>query len=66
MSASARPQYILAPVQEDLRERMVFVGGPPRTGVPRFYQVHMGEADYERGPARVLPFHTFCREAGLV
>jgi len=37
-----------------------------RTGVPRFYQVHQGDADYEKGPARVLPFHTFCREAGLV
>ncbi len=37
-----------------------------RTAIPRFYQVHLGEADYENGPIRVLPFHTFCREVELV
>ena len=37
-----------------------------RTTIPRFYQVHLGDADYENGPARVLPFHAFCLETGLV
>ena len=37
-----------------------------RTAIPRFYQVHLAEADYENGPIRVLPFPTFCREVGLV
>jgi len=26
----------------------------------------MGQADYEKAGVRVLPFATFCREAGLV
>jgi len=26
----------------------------------------MGQADYEKAGVRVLPFTTFCREAGLV
>jgi len=37
-----------------------------RTQIPQFYQVHMGEADYEKAGVRVLPFATFCREVGLV
>ena len=37
-----------------------------RTPIPRFYQVHLGQADYEKTGVRVLPFTTFCREVGLV
>jgi predicted AAA+ superfamily ATPase len=37
-----------------------------RTPIPRFFQVHMGQADYEKAGVRVLPFATFCREVGLV
>jgi len=37
-----------------------------RTPIPLFYQVHMGQADYEKAGVRVLPFGTFCREVGLV
>ena len=38
-----------------------------RTEIPRFYQVHLGERDFgnENTGTRVLPFSTFCREAGL-
>ena len=38
-----------------------------RTGIPRFYQVHLGAKDFgnENTGTRVLPFSTFCREAGL-
>ncbi len=38
-----------------------------RTDIPRFYQVHLGERDFgnENTGTRVLPFSTFCREAGL-
>lgn len=38
-----------------------------RTKIPRFYQVHLDEADYEQAehPIRVLPFHTLVRELGL-
>ena len=37
-----------------------------RTPIPIFYQVHMGQADYEKTRVRVLPFGTFCREVGLI
>ena len=31
-----------------------------RTKIPRVYQVHLGERDFESGPARVIPFWRFC------
>lgn len=37
-----------------------------RTDIPRFYQVHAGTRDYEKDGFRVLPFHRFCDEVGLV
>ena len=38
-----------------------------RTAIPRFYQVHLGAADFGDAAAgtRVLPFPTFCRELAL-
>jgi len=36
-----------------------------RTQIPRFYQVHAGERDYERKGVRVLPVHTFIKELSL-
>lgn len=36
-----------------------------RTHIPRFYQVHLGEAHFESGKATVLPFARFCRELAL-
>lgn len=36
-----------------------------RTSIPRFYQVHQGKRDYEKGGVRVLPVHTFCKELDL-
>jgi len=36
-----------------------------RTGIPRFYQVHLGQKHFERGAAVVLPFWSFCRELEL-
>ncbi len=33
-----------------------------RTEIPKFYQVHMGKKDYEKGGIRVLPVHAFCKE----
>ncbi|MDO8519155.1 MAG: DUF4143 domain-containing protein [Deltaproteobacteria bacterium] len=38
-----------------------------RTGIPRFYQVHLGKQKFESGKHRtiVLPFLDFCRELGL-
>jgi len=38
-----------------------------RTPISRFYQVHLGNADYGDAVSdtRVLPFWTFCRELGL-
>jgi uncharacterized protein len=38
-----------------------------RTGIPRFYQVHLGTGDFgnEASGTRVLPFPTFCRELQL-
>ena len=36
-----------------------------RTSIPRFYQVHEGNRDYEKNGVRVLPFHTFCKELCL-
>ncbi len=37
-----------------------------RTSIPRFYQVHLGKANYEKRGVRVLPFSVFCEEVGLV
>lgn len=36
-----------------------------RTDIPLFYQVHLGKDDYQDKKIRVLPFETFCREAGI-
>jgi len=36
-----------------------------RTDIPRFYQVHLGDQDYERDQVRNLPFSTLCRELAL-
>ena len=38
-----------------------------RTAIPRFYQVHLGDADFGDADSdvRVLPFRTFCRELAL-
>ena len=36
-----------------------------RTGIPEFYQVHLGERDYLSNGIRVLPFNTFCTELDL-
>ncbi len=36
-----------------------------RTTIPRFYQVHLGDAHYERGKATVVPFARFCRDLGM-
>jgi predicted AAA+ superfamily ATPase len=36
-----------------------------RTSIPRFYQVHEGNRDYEKNGVRVLPVHIFCRELCL-
>lgn len=33
-----------------------------RTDIPKFYQVHLGEEDYEKGQIRVLSFRQFCLE----
>ena len=39
-----------------------------RTGIPCFYQVHLGSKDYGNAESgtRVLPFSTFCKELSLV
>ncbi len=37
-----------------------------RTKIERFYQVHLGETDFEKDGVRVLPFHVFSKEVGLV
>ncbi|MDP2645918.1 MAG: ATP-binding protein [Desulfobacterales bacterium] len=36
-----------------------------RTDIPRFYQVHQGSKDYEKGGARMIPVDKFCKELGL-
>ncbi len=36
-----------------------------RTSIPRFYQVHEGNRDYEKNGVRVLPVQTFCKELCL-
>jgi hypothetical protein len=36
-----------------------------RTGIPRFYQVHLGQKHFERGPVMVVPFHRFCADLEL-
>ena len=33
-----------------------------RTEIPKFYQVHDGKKDYEKGGIRVIPIQAFCRE----
>ena len=35
------------------------------TGIPRFFQVHLGEQHFETGRATVLPFRRFCQELKL-
>lgn len=35
--------------------------------IPEYYQVHLGKKDFgSNKQGRVLPFHTFCKEVGLV
>ena len=36
-----------------------------RTHIPKFYQVHSGEKDYEKNGVRVLPVHKFISSLGL-
>jgi uncharacterized protein len=36
-----------------------------RTPIPRFYQVHMGERQFQTGNITVLPFAAFCRDLAL-
>lgn len=36
-----------------------------RTTIPRFFQVHLGNAHFETGRATVVPFPRFCRDLGL-
>ena len=36
-----------------------------RTSIPRFYQVHEGNRDYEKNGVRVLPVHILCKELCL-
>lgn len=36
-----------------------------RTQIPKFYQVHTGERDYEKKGVRVLPVHKFIKELSL-
>ena len=36
-----------------------------RTRIPRVFQVHLGQAHFERGPVTVLPFARLCSELGL-
>ena len=33
-----------------------------RTQIPKFYQVHEGDRDYEKKGIRVIPVQTFCKE----
>jgi hypothetical protein len=36
-----------------------------RTKIPKFFQVHTGNKDFEREGVRVLPVRTFCKELNL-
>jgi hypothetical protein len=36
-----------------------------RTGIPRFYQTHLGQRHDETGRVTVLPFAQLCEELGL-
>ena len=36
-----------------------------RLRIPHFYQVHLGQKDFEQNGVRVLPFTTFCKELNL-
>jgi predicted AAA+ superfamily ATPase len=36
-----------------------------RTGIPRFYLVHLGQEHFERGAVTVLPFTRLCSDLGL-
>jgi hypothetical protein len=36
-----------------------------RTRIPKFYQVHEGNRDFEKTGVRVLPVRTFCKELQL-
>ena len=33
-----------------------------RTQIPKFYQVHEGDKDYEKNGIRIIPVQTFCKE----
>lgn len=37
-----------------------------RTDIPKFYQVHTGETDYEKDGVRVLPAYKFFKEISLI
>ena len=57
---------------DDVRARDMLMAGRPmryfreRTGAKDFYLVHMGAEDHVVDGILVLPFATFCREAGMV
>jgi len=36
-----------------------------RVQIPKFYQVHQGQKDYEKNDVRVLPAITLCKELDL-
>jgi hypothetical protein len=36
-----------------------------RAGIPRWYQVHLGDKDTLLDGVRLLPFEKFCREVGV-
>jgi predicted AAA+ superfamily ATPase len=36
-----------------------------RTGIPKFFQVHLGDTHFQRGRVTVLPFRTLCQELAL-
>ena len=36
-----------------------------RTKIPKFFQVHTGDRDFEKDGVRVLPFRTLCKELQL-
>jgi predicted AAA+ superfamily ATPase len=36
-----------------------------RTGIPKFFQVHLGDAHFQRGKVTLLPFRSFCQQLRL-
>ena len=36
-----------------------------RTPIPRFFQVHRGEREFQSGKVTVMPFARFCTELGM-